>query len=191
MDVMSRCSRLRKQISRYMDNDLAPDARLSLERHLASCDQCARVSESYRALQRLVRKSFAEPLKIPEVTGTQRTGPYDTKRLLFSFRNPAMRLAAMITLCVSLCAGILILSPAGRATNPPLVLEKESSQVMNTPLGALVYYEELAGPTVHAQFLQLSGEIRTSSGTGTNAGIHRISGYKSPLFCDSLSYGLE
>jgi hypothetical protein len=188
---MSKCRHLRKHISRYIDNDLDDSRRRWLEKHMASCEECARVYGNYVAIKTIVQKSFASD--IPEMAGS-RPAKFRTKAvklLPFSVWNAGTRLAAMVILGVSIYAGILIFSSGKQEVPAPLVIESESSLMMNTPLGALIYYEELSGRTVHAQYLQNIKEIKPTSFDETNPAVQQIIGYKSPLFCDNLSYVFE
>jgi hypothetical protein len=187
--AMSKCRYLKKQISRYIDNDLDDSERRWLESHMALCEECTRVYTGYTAMKNLVRNSYAG--HIPEMTGSRLAESKAAKRYPFSVWNEGTRLAAMILLGVSLYMGIFIFLSGKPDVHAPLVIESESCLMMNTPLGALVYYEELAGKTVHTQYLQDIKEYKASSLSETNTDDRRIFGYQSPLFCDSINYSSE
>jgi Putative zinc-finger len=189
---MSKCRYLKKQISRYIDNDLDDSERRWLESHMALCEECTRVYTGYTAMKNLVRNSYAG--HIPEMTGNrlaESNAAKPAKQYPFSVWNVGTRLAAMILLGVSLYTGIFIFLPGKPDDHAPLVIESESCPIMNSPLGALVYYEELAGKTVHTQYLQDIKEYKASSLSETSTDDRRIFGYQSPLFCDSLRYLFE
>ena len=46
----SRCERYEDQVSAYVDDELAPEARAELEAHVASCDWCATLAADLRTL---------------------------------------------------------------------------------------------------------------------------------------------
>jgi hypothetical protein len=168
-------------ISRSMDNDLRTDEQAVLQSHLNECPVCRRAAEQYGQLQHLLNDTcalpskavvHARPLVVPGVKLTSRQ----------SGRFRALRLAAAFVLTLTLLGGLTMLNR--RTAAPlPVVLDKQSAAVMNTPLGSLVYYEEFAGQTVHTQFTSLeSGSI--GAGDEMTLAQSDFGGYESPLFDD-------
>jgi anti-sigma factor RsiW len=189
MAGMSKCTHFLKLISRYIDNDLDPLERHAIACHLAVCPECTQVYVSYAAMKKLVKNSYTG--LVPDAIGVRLEKPLSVKRNSFSSWNSGIRLAALFVLGISLCAGIIVFSLARRNVAAPMVIGSESGAVMNSPLGALVYYEELSGTTVHTQYLQ---HLKENAGTpfgDISVATRRASGYKSPLFCDSLTYTSE
>lgn len=189
MAGMSKCTRFLKLISRYIDNDLDPAERHAIACHLAVCPECTQVYVSYAAMKKLVKNSYTG--LVSDAIGMRLEKPLSVKRNSFSSWNSGMRLAAMVVLGVSLYAGIAIFSSGKRDVHAPLVIESESYHMMNNPLGALVYYEELAGKPIPTQYLQRMKENAGAPLENISATTQRVSGYKSPLFCDSLAYAFE
>lgn len=58
----ARCRRLLMEISRYLDGDLTPARRLSVERHIASCDCCGAMT---MRLRRTIAACRAEGIRRP------------------------------------------------------------------------------------------------------------------------------
>lgn len=171
-----------KQISRYIDNDLETAAHRSVEAHLASCADCKKVFNSYATLKHLVIESHAEIYSIAQKSSLNRAP--NTKQLSFPVWKTCFKLAAMLTLACSLAAVFFIHRPSKQTASRPSVIERDSRVVMNTPLGALVYYEEISGQTVQAQF----GGIKETSPSlyeESNINWRTISSYESPLFYDN------
>jgi anti-sigma factor RsiW len=187
---MSKCRYLqKKQISRYIDNDLDDSERRWFEAHMWLCEECTRVYTSYAAMKKLIKNSYIG--LVPDAIGVRLEKPLSVKRKSFPSWNSGIRLAAMFVIGISLCAGIIVFSLARRNVAAPMVIGSESGAVMNSPLGALVYYEELAGAAVHTQYLQHVKENAGAPLEDISVATRRISGYKSPLFYDSLPYTSE
>jgi hypothetical protein len=179
---MISCSKSVKLISRYIDNDLEPAAHRSVEAHLASCRDCKKLLNDYAALKHLVVESYTRI--DARVQKPAHEYAYDGKPLRFPVWNSGFKLAAMLTLTCSLAAAFFIHTSSKKALSLPSIIERDSRMVMNTPLGALVYYEEWAGKTVHAQY---GGITESSSSLNEETGVCKetITSYKSPLFCDT------
>jgi hypothetical protein len=95
----------------------------------------------------------------------------------------ALKLAAILVLGIFVVAGYRAFTVKHTAI-APVVIEDESRPIMNSPLGALVYYEKLAGTTVHNQFLSITGKSTVTTNTSTSQ--YGILSYTSPLFVDSM-----
>lgn len=179
---MISCGKSGKLISRYIDNDLEPVMHRSIEAHLASCGACKKLFNDYAALKRLVVESHAGIGSTVQKAIPVGAPVHQLRR--FPAWNTGFKLAAMLTLTCSLAAAFFVHTSSKKVLAFPSIIGRESSAVMNTPLGTLVYYEELAGRTVHAQY----GSIKDPSSSlyeETGAGRETITGYKSPLFCDT------
>ena len=180
---MTSCNRSAKLISRYIDNDLEPGVHRSVEAHMASCADCKKVFNSYSALKRLVIENHAEMVSIVQKSALMRAP--DKKQVSFPVWNTGFKLAAMLTLTCSLGAAFFIhTSSSKRTASLPSIIENDGRAVMNTPLGALVYYEEITGQTVQAQFGGIK-ETLPSLYNESNISLRTISSYESPLFCDN------
>lgn len=180
---MISCGKSGKLISRYIDNDLEPGAHRSVEAHLASCRDCKKLFDDYAALKHLVVKSYAGIGSTIQKVVPECAPVHQLHR--FPVWNTGFKLAAMLTLTCSLAAALFIHTSSKKALSLPSIIGRDSRAVMNTPLGTLVYYEELAGRTVHAQY----GSIRESYSSlyeETGGGREAIAEYKSPLFCDTV-----
>jgi len=182
---MTHCGGYEKLISRYIDRDLDATQRRSVEAHLFSCRSCKQTLGEFTALKRLLVEDAAagarETAVVPECAPDE-TAPWPTGWIV------PWRLAAMVAIAFSLLTGLYFHSSMHRALPLPTIIENQSRAVFNTPLGALVYYEELAGTTVHAQYggiretaYSLNGES-IANGTAVSP-----SGYESPLFCDTTT----
>jgi len=176
---MKKCTHYRLLISRFLDNDCNESERLLLETHLATCLECKRVLDHYRAIKNLVCESFA--VSVAAMERGKRSKPRENKTVAFPAFSWSWRLAAIITIIV---LGVGMHSMMDTKRSFPTVIENESYSMMNTPLGTLVYYEELAGKTVHSQFTRIKSNTH-SSFEKASTNIDWISEYKSPLFRDS------
>ncbi|MEA2576052.1 MAG: hypothetical protein QOH93_3350, partial [Chloroflexia bacterium] len=56
------CGEVRPLISAYLDGEVTPEERRSVERHLASCEECRHVLAEYRAIGSDLR---ALPVPVP------------------------------------------------------------------------------------------------------------------------------
>jgi hypothetical protein len=133
------------------------------------------------AIKKLVSESYAI---VPE---GNRHAAHDRIRtahvLHFPMWNVGMKLAASIILAVSILAGISFHSFSKRNQSLPLVLERESQSLLNTPLCALVYYEEIAGKAIHSQHTSIQGNTVSSYAPSTG-NVNNSFYYESPLFYD-------
>jgi hypothetical protein len=179
---MTSCNRSAKLISRYIDNDLEPAVHRSVEAHMASCADCKKVFNSYSVLKQLVIESHTEMVSTIQESALMRAP--DKKQLSFPVWNTGFKLAAMLILTCSVAAAFFIHTSSKQTASLPSVIERDGRVVMNTPLGALVYYEEITGQSVQAQF----GGIKETSPSlyqESNISWRTISSYESPLFCDN------
>ena len=175
--MINRCTHFTKLISRYVDNDLDVSDRHIVETHVASCPKCHKVLDSYMAIKKLVSESYAI---VPE--GNRHAVHDRTAQVLhFPMWNAGMKLAASIILVVSIFAGISFHSFSKRNQSLPLVLERESQSLLNTPLCATVYYEEISGNAIHSQYTSIQGNtVSYAPSTGNVNSFY----YESPLFYD-------
>ena len=180
---MKKCAFAKIRISRFVDNDLSQSERQSVEAHLATCRQCSGVHERYRALKGLIREAYAA--SVPEIRISGRPHGYSqAPTLRFPVWSAGVKRAAVLIATATLFGVLSLFYASQPGPAVPVVMETESSRVMNTPLGALVYYQEIAGKAVHSQF----SRITTATGltyNETSGGLSRLSGYSSPLFPDS------
>jgi hypothetical protein len=180
---MKKCKSFRKLISRYIDNDLIDDEKQFLIGHLASCLECMDVLNDYSMMRNDIRESCALPVREKVMISLKHP---DRRRSFFPppLFNPGVRFA-VVSIAVAVLLGGLFFLHTGPNSPAPIVMGNESAGMMNTPLGAIVYYEEFAGTMVNGQFTRLqagrSGQIeRSESVVLTNA-----IGYESPLFHDN------
>lgn len=181
---MISCNRTAKLVSRCLDNDLDLEKQRSVERHLVSCERCKKIFDRYTALKRVIIESH-----FIDVPAAQTIGPPAASRtphIYFPVWNTGFKLAAMLTLFCSLAAAFLIHSSFKHPPLLPVVIGRESGPVMNTPLCALVYYEEIAGKAIHSQYANLWEPSRALY-EGTTVDYRTISPYESPLFYADLS----
>jgi hypothetical protein len=177
MDVMNKCTFDKMLISRFLDGDLSETECVQVEAHCASCDQCRRVRGGYRAIGEALRAGGIEMGACVQGSSPQR------RIVRVPLWSTGAKWAALFAATVALFT-VIYLSATSSQQGTPIVIETESARIMNSPLGTLVYYEELAGKTVHSQFTR----IATAEGSGydeSNTALKRISGYNSPLFRDS------
>jgi hypothetical protein len=178
MDAMKKCPFDLREISRLVDNDLTDDERRSVEAHLESCGDCRRVRDAYTAI------GIALTNDIPSVIGTTSVTAPPPAHARFTSWSGVVKLAAMFVGAVALWTIFRHYSTAS-VTVAPRVFETGSARMMNTPLAAVIYYEEIAGTSVHSQFTPITTSgMPTGNASGVSAKL--ISGYNSPLFCDSL-----
>jgi hypothetical protein len=179
---MKQCRENKILISRYIDNDLDPLQCRILEAHMASCPSCMRVFNGYLEVKRCIHDHCGP--SVPEMLAMKRSCADNRKKVVFSPFPAGLRLVAATVIVITLMSGFYFHGVHRKKVIMPFVLETQSRQIMNTPLGTLVYYEELAGATVHNQY----SEFTTKNGVvmeDASARWDRISGYKSTLFCDS------
>ena len=183
---MNKCTFSKLLISRYIDCDCSEQERQSVHTHIASCSKCRGVYARYLAIGWLVKEARGSA---PLQRAARNSSPARARIERFPLRRTAVRLAAALVLAITLGAA-LNRFVAFRQSPVPIVLETESSRVMNTPLGSLVYYQELAGKAVHSQFSRITTFDASAYGE-SGTGLRRFSGYASPLFCDSAILDLH
>jgi len=61
------CQQVRRELSNYLEGDLAPEMRLQIESHLAGCSHCAAVHDGMRNVVRLL--GDRKLLEVPEGFG--------------------------------------------------------------------------------------------------------------------------
>jgi hypothetical protein len=181
---MISCNRTAKLVSRYLDNDLDLEKQRSVERHLASCEKCKKIFDSYMSLKRLVIESHVVAVPVAQTIGSPAASR--TPHFYFPVWNTGFKLAAMLMLFCSLAVAFLIHSSLKQPALLPVVIGRESGPVMNTPLCALVYYEEIAGKAIHSQYGNLPEPSRALY-ERTTVDYRTISSYESPLFYDDHS----
>jgi hypothetical protein len=176
--VMKQCTFPTILLSRYVDHDLAGTELKAVDDHVASCRECHSILESYAAIKDLVCDSFSEAVAERENPAACKAPEKNIVR--FPGISRGLRIAAVLVITV---AGAGVYSVM-RIKHPiPAIIETESASMMNTPLGSLVYYEELSGKAVHSQFRKIAATTYESF-QETATDLNRISQYKSPLFQD-------
>jgi hypothetical protein len=183
MDIMKNCLSYRKLISRFVDNDLTDEEKQSLMDHFPSCMECMNVLNGYSMLRKYIRESYDSA--VPEKTMMLPQQPDRLWSRLLTLFNPGIRLAAIgVAFVLVVVVGIFMRTElSGRS---PIVIGNESSGMMNTPLGAMVYYEEFAGKTVSVQFAKLQNTTKDKELQNASAATTGVVGYESPLFHDNL-----
>ncbi len=183
---MSECAQFKRRISRYIDNDLNELDKRGIELHCASCPACGELLASYRRLKHHIRNGFG-----PAGYADAESDPVSRAKVKvdpFTSRTVRLQLAALLALTAILLSGI-ILKVAHRAVRPfPVIIERESCRIMNSPLGTLVYYQELAGAAVHLQYGTIEGISGAAYGDTGSDGSSRFI-YESPLFADNAYVG--
>jgi hypothetical protein len=180
--MMNRCAHFKKHISRYIDNDLDESGRKSVENNVASCQRCQEVIDSYVLMKKLISECYAFS-RDEAGAGVQRRIHTGSSRY-FPVWSLGIRIAAVIVLAVLFFTGFYLYAYSKRNQQMPVVMEGESRSVLNTPLCALVYYEELAGKTIHSQYARIHDNPVSSYDNATSEWISS-SCYKSPLFYDN------
>jgi hypothetical protein len=182
MDFMNNCKHYRKLISRYIDNDLIDEEKQLLTGHFSSCMECMNVLNGYSIMRTYIREGNTIPLQ--EKTEFPKKRSIHPWSHFFPVFNSGIRLAAISIVIVFLLGGWLLLR-VERNDQAPLVVGNESAGMMNTPLGAMVYYEEFAGKTVSEQFTRLQNVRIDPDGRNGSSAFKNIVGYESPLFHDN------
>jgi hypothetical protein len=103
--------------------------------------------------------------------------------LHFPMWNAGVKLAASIILAITIFAGIIIYSSSRRNQSLPLILGRESQSLLNTPLCATMYYEEIAGNVIHSQYTNIKADTVFSHIHLTD-NVNNNFYYESPLFYD-------
>ncbi len=160
-----QCTKL--VISRFIDGDMDECEYAETKRHLEACPGCKAVLSQYQKLHTVLISAKT----------TRRFAA--VKKVRNAFPIPLWRLSGTAVALVLLAVIIVnVFAPPKHAFN--LMVSREESSLFDTPLGSMVYYEELAGNIVHAQYSTIA------SVENGGAGLSEASaGYTSPLFCDS------
>jgi len=172
---MNKCKDFRVMISRRLDHDLDVSRQQLLRSHMDSCAACREASADYAALTALLSESYAV-----HSAGTD-TVPAHTSRAKPFFPFHSIQWAARFA--VILAAGISVYLVSAKLHKPAkatVLVWQESLPVMNSPLGAMVYYENFAGKAIHAQFAKIRTRPISSFAGSSITGIS----YGSPLFED-------
>ncbi|MBN1757509.1 MAG: zf-HC2 domain-containing protein [Chitinispirillaceae bacterium] len=177
---MKRCRKWPFIISRFVDGDLTADEAREAAAHIEVCRECSRIRNGYLQQKELVAMSFSDrplPASLLPV------------RIVSGAPKNSIRVVRFGFACVFvlLCAiGIRIFYHNSRSdlTLPTVILESSFPSTMSSPLSALVYYEEIAGTTVHSQFVKLTSRRETSQMV-TDREYIVASYYESPLFHDN------
>lgn len=102
---MKTCEAYREMISRLLDEDLSAEERSELERHAASCPDCAAVLAAFRSLSEALADDPAEP---PE--GLHENIMADVRREAIRRRQAPKRVRSFLALAA--CAALVILAAA-------------------------------------------------------------------------------
>ena len=102
---MRTCEEYREMISRLLDEDLSAEERSELERHAASCPDCAAVLAAFRSLSEAIADDPAEP---PE--GLHENIMADVRREAIRRRQAPKRVRSFLALAA--CAALVILAAA-------------------------------------------------------------------------------
>jgi hypothetical protein len=176
---MIKCNEYRLLISRYIDGNVNQAERLDAKRHLAYCLDCKLAFDKYVSIKMALQKNYSYQAIDPAIKHTWQKKTVKPRAIRWKFK-----IAAMIALGCALLSAFIIISDLRQKNKIPVVIETESSRILNTPLGSLVYYEEFAGKVVHSQYCK----IRTSGYAQLQDSIsakHYNGSYESPLFCDN------
>jgi hypothetical protein len=182
MDIMNHCKSYRKLISRYVDNDLIDEEKQFLIGHLSSCLECMDVLNDYSMMRNDIRKSCA----LPVGEKVEISPKHPDRRWSFfppQFFNPGVRFAVVGIVVILLFGGLLL--HTGPNSPAPIVMGNESVGMMNTPLGAMVYYEKFAGTMVSGQFTRLQTSRSGQEERSESVALTNAIGYVSPLFHDN------
>jgi hypothetical protein len=180
---MKNCKSFRKLISRYIDNDLIDEEKQFLIGHLSSCLECMDVLNNYSMMRNDIRESCALPVREKVMISLKHAERRRSFFLPLLF-NPGIRFA-VAGIAVAVLFGGLFFLHTGPTSPAPIVMGNESAGLMNTPLGAMVYYEEFAGTMVSGQFTRLqAGDDGREKGSESVVLTNAI-GYESPLFHDN------
>jgi Putative zinc-finger len=179
--MTNTCADFKMMISRHMDGDLDASEMRAVDAHVPACERCRATMDAYTSIRELVATTYVVS-ESGAVTGDFRVR-FDER---CSAGNPGLKLAAMIALCVTLLSiGVFLRTSYRQVRSQPVVLGAESRLVMNTPLCALVYYQELAGKTVYSQYAR----IRSAPGILYQGSDSAACCYDSPLFHDNTVVG--
>ena len=182
VNAMKKNAHDRRLISRYMDNDLNESETLTMHNHIAFCSDCRIILDEYSTIRNLVRESCKEPSYCKKTFINKESMHKNFTGLIFP--GAWIKIAAVTVCAVSLFSGFYLQTRTEHTRQLPIVIETESSRLMNTPLCSIVYYEELAGKAVNAQFAQLK-KYHDITEEQTISSSKNISGYESPLFHDN------
>lgn len=181
---MSKCKEFRFLASRYTDYDLNEDEITKLKNHILFCDECRRVLSTYEKISGLIREcdiyareTVYRPEKDPPKARNKYTYPIKW----------SIGFAAICALLMTVTDTFFSFNTHAQRAAPVVISCNESRPIMNTPLGAMIYYEKLAGKTVHTQFVNIDSEskdIYTSTAPGSSDLQYDLS-YESPLFVEN------
>lgn len=146
---MKKCKSFRLLISRRIDHDLDIAEQRTLDEHVALCEGCRNAMGDYGSLKKLLDEGYEGQF----VAAKPASG------LKHLFRLPPIQWVARFAV-IALVAGslyiaaprIMVRKPAGPVS---VSIWQESQSMMNSPLGAMVYYENLAGEAINAQFTRI------------------------------------
>ena len=176
---MKKCSVNPELLSRLVDGDITELEEMHLRGHMGTCQRCAQRYAGYLRQRKLLNAGFSEhPLPVSVFSmlspGKNRTVPL----------RPA---AVVLATAAVVCMGIVL---TGRpyavdvGTAPVVILESQSPSTMMHPLSALAYYEEMAGSSVHSQFVALTPRY-SRNGLLTDEGCVQAAYHESQIFFDN------
>ena len=142
---MNSCSEYRELISRLLDGELNADEQREVQRHIASCPDCAAVYDAFSMLSQAVADAAEEPpARLHEAVMA------DVRREAIRRRQPPKRVRSFLALAA--CAALVILAAAnlprmGRsATMMSAAKASDAALPMEAPQAALVM-EAAEAPT--------------------------------------------
>ena len=177
---MNKCRADKKLISRYIDGDLEPARQFMLNRHLITCAECRGIADGYSRVRSLLREHYAETVHKGQAQNFSADAQGENlKRVFFP---SVYSLAATLIIAVCIVTFFFMRPHRTHSDLLPVVIGTESTPLMNSPLGSIMYYEELSGKTVNAQFHCLNDTNRISA---ISTGSYALMTYESPLFHDN------
>ena len=102
---MNSCSEYRELISRLLDGELNADEQREVQRHIASCPDCAAVYDAFSMLSQAVADAAEEP-----PARLHETVMADVRREAIRRRQPPKRVRSFLALAA--CAALVILAAA-------------------------------------------------------------------------------
>ena len=179
---MKSCKGQKFMISRFMDGDLLIDEAERFKTHLSQCESCSAIHKSYSSMHNLIQAAYGAKVVPDSFVRIPERRQHSISALVFNSKR-TIPITAMIMVIVT--ASAVFLSRYQLTNQPVPTFAENVSQIMNSPLGSLFYYDQTDGSSIQSQFVSLSHGTTDTLDYSESLSSLAYCTYSSPLFGDN------